>query len=274
MPLTPDDVRNKQFTVAGFRKGGYAEEEVDAFLDEVEAELSRLLGENEELRTRMAALQQQAAAGAAAAGAVAAQPPQPLPVAQPQAPAVPGADVVGILEMAQRTANETVMQARSEAQRIMASAQESHRAAMGNLEGERMALQTRVDDLRNFEREYRARLKAYFEAQLRELGSRGDAPPAVMAAESPALAPGSPAAPMPPTPAPPAPQPPQQQPQQQPQQPPQQQAPQQPTPQPQPPQAPPNPQPRPSGPFSAAPPPMPPASTPTVPGFANDPDRS
>ena len=267
MPLTPDDVRNKQFTVAGFRKGGYAEEEVDSFLDEVEAELARLLGENEELRTRMAALQQQAAAGAAAAGAVAAQPPQPPPVAQPQVPAVPGADVVGILEMAQRTANETVMQARSEAQRIMASAQESHRAAMGSLEGERMSLQTRVDDLRNFEREYRARLKAYFEAQLRELGSRGDAPPAVTAAESPALAPGSPAAPMPPTPAPPAPQAPQPQ---------QQVAPQPPTPQPQPPQAPPppNPQPRPSGPFSAAPPPMPPASPPTVPGFANDPNRS
>ena len=265
MPLTPDDVRNKQFTVAGFRKGGYAEEEVDAFLDEVEAELARLLGENEELRTRMAALQQQAAAGAAAAGAAAAQQVQQAPPQQSQVPAVPGADVVGILEMAQRTANETVMQARSEAQRIMASAQESHRAAMGSLEGERMALQNRVDDLRNFEREYRARLKAYFEAQLRELGSRGDAPQAVTANESPALAPGSPSAPMPPTPAPPAPQPPQA-----PQ--PQQQAPQPQQPQ----QAPPaNPQPRPSsGPFSAAPPPMPPASPPTVPGLANDPDRS
>src|SRR5215831_16166712 len=53
MPLTPADVRNKQFSTNRLRPG-YDEEEVDAFLDEVEAELDRLIQENEELRAKLA----------------------------------------------------------------------------------------------------------------------------------------------------------------------------------------------------------------------------
>ena len=53
MPLTPADVRNKQFSTTRPRPG-YDEEEVDAFLDEVEAELDRLIQENEELRAKLA----------------------------------------------------------------------------------------------------------------------------------------------------------------------------------------------------------------------------
>ena len=44
MPLTPDDVRNKRFTPLRLREG-YDMAEVDAFLDEVEAELIRLAEE-------------------------------------------------------------------------------------------------------------------------------------------------------------------------------------------------------------------------------------
>jgi DivIVA domain-containing protein len=53
MPLTPADVRNKQFGTTRLRPG-YDEEEVDAFLDEVDAELDRLIQENEELRAKLA----------------------------------------------------------------------------------------------------------------------------------------------------------------------------------------------------------------------------
>src|ERR1700731_3496039 len=53
MPLTPADGRNKQFSTTRLRPG-YDEEEVDAFLDEVEAELDRLIQENEELRAKLA----------------------------------------------------------------------------------------------------------------------------------------------------------------------------------------------------------------------------
>ena len=58
MPLTPEDVQNKRFTVVRFGKAGYDEEEVDTFLDEIEAEMRRLLAES---RRRCAA------SGAAAA---------------------------------------------------------------------------------------------------------------------------------------------------------------------------------------------------------------
>src|SRR5262249_49583367 len=53
MPLTPADVRNKQFSTTRLRPG-YDEEEVDAFLDEVEVELDRLSRETEDLRSRLA----------------------------------------------------------------------------------------------------------------------------------------------------------------------------------------------------------------------------
>ena len=54
MPLTPEDVSNKRFTAVRLREG-YDMGEVDAFLDEVEAELLRLDRENRELRTKLAA---------------------------------------------------------------------------------------------------------------------------------------------------------------------------------------------------------------------------
>src|SRR5881409_1690903 len=42
MPLTPADVHNVAFKKPPIGKRGYDEEEVDAFLDEVERELARL----------------------------------------------------------------------------------------------------------------------------------------------------------------------------------------------------------------------------------------
>ena len=52
MPLTPAEVHNVAFKKPPIGKRGYDEEEVDAFLDIVEVELSRLIEENNELRAR------------------------------------------------------------------------------------------------------------------------------------------------------------------------------------------------------------------------------
>ena len=51
MPLTPADVHNVVFKKPPIGKRGYDEDEVDAFLDVVEAELARLIEENNELRS-------------------------------------------------------------------------------------------------------------------------------------------------------------------------------------------------------------------------------
>ena len=79
MPLTPEDVRNKQFTTVRLREG-YDEDEVDAFLDEVETELRRLIRENDELRAKLAA----ATRAASAAPAASTTAPQPVVVKEPE----------------------------------------------------------------------------------------------------------------------------------------------------------------------------------------------
>jgi DivIVA domain-containing protein len=61
MPLTPAEVHNVAFKKPPIGKRGYDEEEVDAFLDIVEVELSRLIEENNDLRARFSS-------GAAASG--------------------------------------------------------------------------------------------------------------------------------------------------------------------------------------------------------------
>jgi DivIVA domain-containing protein len=53
MPLTPAEVHNVAFKKPPIGKRGYDEEEVDAFLDIVEVELSRLIEENNDLRSRV-----------------------------------------------------------------------------------------------------------------------------------------------------------------------------------------------------------------------------
>jgi DivIVA domain-containing protein len=181
--LTPEDVRNKHFKSA-FR--GYAEEEVDTFLDEVEVELSRLLGDNDTLRQRLETVQS-------------APPPQPVNSEAEEM-------LRRTLLLAQRTADETVAEAQAEAQRMVAEARaqaestiqqaESHAAtSLGDLERRRQALEQHIEGLRAFEREYRTRLKAYLESQLRDLDGRQGSDAA--GDSSPAAAPAMPPSPLP-----------------------------------------------------------------------------
>lgn len=204
MPLTPEDVRNKQFTTVRLREG-YDEDEVDQFLDEVEAELTRLLRENDELRAKLAAATRAAAAGGGG-------PVSPIaPVERKEDLIPPPATVSGgpgsegaarVLALAQQTADQAIAEARNEANKIVSEArakaeaidresraraealerdaQEKHRQAMGNLDQQRQILERKVEDLRQFEREYRSRLRSYFEGQLRQLEAQSDeslAPP-------------------------------------------------------------------------------------------------
>lgn len=240
MPLTPQDVREKKFTSTRI-KPGYDENEVDAFLDEVEAELERLLGAG--TSTGVAVSTDEAgrsADGARPSGSVsdgsdgrvllaptnsgesasgdsgAGGPGSGVSVSGGSAPGVSGsagsgsagsgsgliasaaqapaadraptADEVGAsalrtLQLAQRTADEAVAQARAEAEEILASARrnaqelegearERQAAVLGQLDRSRQDLEARVEQLRGFEREYHTRLRAYLEGQLRSLDNR------------------------------------------------------------------------------------------------------
>src|SRR4051812_25183928 len=87
MALTPEDVSNKRFTTVRLREG-YDMTEVDQFLDEVEAELTRASGENAELRAQL-----QAALGGEPVSSVTASPDSPA-----QDAAAPAAEETVALE--------------------------------------------------------------------------------------------------------------------------------------------------------------------------------
>ena len=71
MPLTPADVHNVAFSKPPIGKRGYNEDEVDAFLDLVENELTRLIEENADLRQRVTELDQELASARAGGGVAA-----------------------------------------------------------------------------------------------------------------------------------------------------------------------------------------------------------
>jgi DivIVA domain-containing protein len=151
MALTPQEVASKVFGPTRMRRG-YDENEVDAFLDQVEAELTRLLGDNDKLRQENEQLRN-GAAPAAAASPPAAEASDPLvkaPAAAPAAaptPAAPAAPaavepapvaeavpvtppddtaveqrVARMLILAQQTADAAVREAQVEADRTRGNA--------------------------------------------------------------------------------------------------------------------------------------------------------
>ena len=81
MPLTPADVHNVAFSKPPIGKRGYNEDEVDAFLDLVENELTRLIEENADLRQRVTEMDQELSTARAGGGA---QPTQAIPLYQPE----------------------------------------------------------------------------------------------------------------------------------------------------------------------------------------------
>ena len=208
MPLTPADVHNVAFKKPPIGKRGYDEEEVDAFLDEVERELARLIEENNELRAqlergggrgagpagpsadpRLAAeltemkaqldrSQREKSAAEQAARSMQAELEQIRTQGGPVSAGEGEQQALRVLMMAQRTADDHVNDARREADKLLTEARSKAEEvtrdarAMGGLDAKRTALQKHIEELKQFEREYRTRLKAYLESQLRDLSGR------------------------------------------------------------------------------------------------------
>jgi cell division septum initiation protein DivIVA len=162
-----------------------------------------LVQENNELRAELDRLQHQLGQAEQAvhqAQSEAAQYREQGMAGMPAGAAAAGADggeqqALRVLMMAQRTADDHVSDARREADKLLSDARskadeltqkartkaeslerdarQRHQEAMGGLEVKRAALQKHIEELKAFEREYRTRLKAYLESQLRDLGARG-----------------------------------------------------------------------------------------------------
>jgi DivIVA domain-containing protein len=166
MGLSAQDVHDQQFKLVR-QSTGYDIDEVDAFLDQVEAELARLHEELDAARAQLGA-RSEGDAGAAANG-------EPATAADGEATSV-GAAAARILELAQRTADEYVAEARRTADGLVGEAEEHARAAVAALEAQRTELEARVAALRTFEGEVRGRLTSYFEGQLRDLRAIAERP--------------------------------------------------------------------------------------------------
>jgi len=193
--LTAEDVLNKAFSKTKYREG-FDQDEVDDFLDEVAHTISSLIAERDDLAVRLQAAQS-------------AQPSAPAPdpfggpsaaPAAPQAPAGgygsagatdaasgllgsatdPNPSPTGMLAMAQKLHDEYVTsgeqekerivgEAKAKAEDIVAKAQHDAKERMESLVTERSELERKIDDLRRFERDYRARLTTYLENLLGDL---------------------------------------------------------------------------------------------------------
>ncbi|MET0813297.1 MAG: DivIVA domain-containing protein [Microbacterium sp.] len=186
MALTPDDVVTKQFQHVRFKEG-FDPDEVDDFLDEIVVEWRKTIAENEELKAKLAAYESGTAEPVAAAA-------EPEPVAEAEvveaavvedeAPAevatASSAATAGIIELAQRLHDEHVAEgvaqrdqlvsdAKSQAASIISDAETRGREELAKLDRERAVLESRITELRNFERDYRAQLRSYIEGKLRDL---------------------------------------------------------------------------------------------------------
>ncbi|MDY0829550.1 DivIVA domain-containing protein [Microbacterium sp. BG28] len=182
MALTPDDVVTKQFQHVRFKEG-FDPDEVDDFLDEIVVEWRKTIAENDELKAKVAALESGAPAAPSAAETVVEEPvaetPAPAPVPAP-APAEGAAATAGIIELAQRLHDEHVAEgkaqrdqliadAQAQAATIVAEAEAKGRDEIARQEKERKALEARITELRQFERDYRAELRSFIEGKLRDL---------------------------------------------------------------------------------------------------------
>lgn len=106
--LSPHDINTKQFTAVRLREG-YAQDEVDEFLDEVADQL-------QVTQTRLAAAEERVKILERAGDS---RPTAVIPVIKTQAPA---ADATGILAMAQETADKHIAKAQSDGAGLLGTA--------------------------------------------------------------------------------------------------------------------------------------------------------
>ncbi|MFB1428261.1 DivIVA domain-containing protein [Micrococcus endophyticus] len=204
MALSWEDVVNKQFQPTKFREG-YDQGEVDDFLDEIVGELKRLQGLNEQLTAENEALRAGGAVPAveAAPDADAVVDAEQSPAPAALADAEPGLEVeptpssadpasasaAGVLAMAQRVhdehvaageqrRDELISEAEARAEALVAEAEETRTRTLEELAADKAGLEAEVEQLRGFETDYRSRLTAYIEGQLREIRSQERVEPA------------------------------------------------------------------------------------------------
>jgi len=180
MPLTPADVHNVAFSKPPIGKRGYNEDEVDAFLDLVETELSRLLEENADLRQRVSELDNElvsARSGIVHTQAIPLYQPEPAPVVHTTVASDDGLTedqalkAARVLSLAQDTADRLTGSARAEADKVLGEAQASADQMVSEA---RYIAETTVNEARQRADAMLSDAASRSEAQLRQAQEKAD----------------------------------------------------------------------------------------------------
>ncbi|HLA80456.1 MAG TPA: DivIVA domain-containing protein [Thermoleophilia bacterium] len=143
MKVTPLDIRRKEFK-RGMR--GYADEEVDVFLDDVADEFERLFQENMELQDRMQRMEEQIAGHVQLKNAL-----------------------EKTLVSAQLQADQVVANARKEAELILRDAELKARHIVNDSYGETQRVQQTLVQLKHLEEDFRFKFRSLLEGHLKLL---------------------------------------------------------------------------------------------------------
>lgn len=181
--LTEEDVINKTFAETRYREEGYNQDEVDDFLDEVAETIKQLTEERDSLREQLASSKARIGELEAGDGETPAAPPaQAAPVTTADETGDLSGPAAGVLALAQQLHDKYVAEGREEGDRILAEAnsesariikeaEDQHNRTLTQLEQERGLLERKISELRDFERDYRSRMKSYLESLLTNVES-------------------------------------------------------------------------------------------------------
>ncbi len=154
---------------------GYDEKAVDTFLDEICDEFERMTGEIDSLKQQLR--EAQAAAASRPAPEPVPQATRPVPVNRPVEDKKPepemktssteegNAKILAMLEMAARVKEETIAEAKQQAEKLIEEANDEAKARIGDLAAERDSLTNQVDALKKTVADYRTRFEALLQAQ-------------------------------------------------------------------------------------------------------------
>lgn len=191
MALTAEDILNQKFAITKFRDG-YDLDQVDDFLDLVAQEFTAFEAVKAELEEKVAELTEQLEECRAAAKAAPVAASVEAPESEPQAAVTDGPQTAqevaspdavkssAMLQLAlelhdkyvnegQTKRDELIAEGERSAKELVSEAETQRANVLEDLNTRRLELQNRINELRDFEGEYRTTLRSYIEAQLRTL---------------------------------------------------------------------------------------------------------
>lgn len=192
--LTEHDVINMRFNDAKRAEDGFDKDQVDFFLDEVAETIGALTKEKQELEAQLQTAQARVTELENQLGLAQPQGDQRDPSEAASTASFAPVDgrpqgheeaesAASMLSLAQRLHDEHVANGRAEEERIISEAnaesariiteaEDVHNRTLTKLEEERSLLERKISELREFERDYRTRLRSYLESLLQNVESQ------------------------------------------------------------------------------------------------------